>query len=55
VISDVLRQMGFTLSKADFDIWMRPKGDHYEYAVIYVDDIAIASLDPAAFTKELIE
>ena len=32
--SVVLRKMGFTLSKAEKDIWMRDKGDHYEYLTI---------------------
>jgi hypothetical protein len=29
--------MGFFLSK--LDIWMRDKGDHYEYVAVYVDDL----------------
>jgi hypothetical protein len=29
--ADTLRDMGFTLSKADPDIWMRKNGDIYEY------------------------
>ena len=41
--ADVLRQMGFTPSKAENDIWMRDKGDHYEYIAVYVDDLMIAS------------
>ena len=27
---------------------MRNKGDHYEYVVVYVDSLAIASKDPQA-------
>jgi hypothetical protein len=30
-LADVLRQMGFVASYAEPDIWMRHKGDHYEY------------------------
>jgi hypothetical protein len=29
--ADCLRDMGFTPSKAEPDIWMRPNGDAYEY------------------------
>jgi hypothetical protein len=47
--------MGFKQSKADRDIWMRRVGDHYEYVVVYVDDLGIASKDPAAITTELHE
>jgi Reverse transcriptase (RNA-dependent DNA polymerase) len=53
VLADVLRQMGFTPSKADNDIWMRRVGDLYEYVVVYVDDIGIASSDPSTIIKEL--
>jgi hypothetical protein len=38
--------MGFFLSKAEKDIWMRDKGDHYEYVAVYVDDLLIASRAP---------
>ena len=44
--ADILRDMGFVSSKADPDIWMRDKGDHYEYIGVYVDDLAIASREP---------
>jgi hypothetical protein len=43
---DVLRDMDFTPSKAEPDIWMRDKGDHYEYIAVYVDDLLIASKCP---------
>lgn len=49
VLSDVFRQMGFVPSKADHDIWMRKVGDHYDYIVTYVDDLMIASKDPAQY------
>ena len=41
-LQDVLRAMGFTMSKAESDIWMRPAGDHYEYIAVYVDDLMMA-------------
>jgi len=52
-LSDVLQGMGFFPSKADEDIWMRDKGDHYEYIAVYVDDLAIASKDPQPIIDEL--
>ena len=42
-----LRDMGFFASLADPCIWMRRVNDHYEYIAVYVDDLAIASKDPA--------
>lgn len=50
---DVLTAMGFFPSRADPDIWMRAKDDHYEYIGIYVDDLEICSKDPAAIIHEL--
>jgi Reverse transcriptase (RNA-dependent DNA polymerase) len=62
VLADVLRQMGFVPSKADPNIWMRPKQDpdnpaqdHYEYIMVYVDDLGIASKAPEGIVKELEE
>ena len=51
--SDVLEEMGFFPSKAEKDIWMRDKGDHYEYIVVYVDDLGIASKDPKGIVDQL--
>ena len=50
---DVLREEGFAMCKGDSDVWMRDKGDHYEYIAVYVDDLAIASRDPAAIVQTL--
>ena len=44
--------MGFTLSKADKDIWMKKRGDHYEYIAVYVDDLLIVSKVPEEIIKE---
>ena len=52
-LADVLRDMGFFPSKAEPDIWMRKKGDHYEYIAVYVDDLLIASKDPMAIIEPL--
>ena len=51
--ADVLRDAGFIPSKAESDIWMRDKGDHWEYIAVYVDDLLIASKDPQAIIDML--
>jgi hypothetical protein len=49
--ADTLRDMDFTPSKADPDVWMKQvDDDHYEYIAVYVDDLAIASRTPKAIT-----
>jgi hypothetical protein len=50
-----LRDMGFFPSLADPCIWMRRVGDLYEYIAVYVDDLAIASKDPAGIIRALTE
>ena len=52
--ADVLRSTGFVPSRAENDIWMRDKGDHYEYIAVYVDDLAIARRDPQAIIDCLV-
>jgi Reverse transcriptase (RNA-dependent DNA polymerase) len=52
-LHDVLKDLGFFPSKAEEDIWMRDKGDHYEYLAVYVDDLLIASKDPQAIIDSL--
>lgn len=54
-LADVLRSMGYFPSKAEKDIWMRDKGDHYEYIAVYVDDLMIASRTPKDIINILIE
>jgi len=54
-LADVLREMGFFTSHCRKDIWMRDKGDHYEYIAVYVDDLMIASKDPDSIIKILME
>jgi Reverse transcriptase (RNA-dependent DNA polymerase) len=53
--ADVLKEMGFSSSRAEPDIWMRDKGDHYEYIAVYVDDLLIASREPSKIVKILEE
>ena len=45
--------MGFKPSKADFDLWMRPNGDHYEYVATYVDDIMVFSKDCMTIIRQI--
>ena len=52
-LADVLRSMVFEPSKTKPDIWMQPKGDHYEYIGVYVDDLLIVSRNPQALVDVL--
>lgn len=45
-LSSTLRDMNFTPYRADHDLWMRDKGDHWEYIAIYVDDLLGFSKEP---------
>jgi Reverse transcriptase (RNA-dependent DNA polymerase) len=51
--ADCIQELGFFPCKAEPDIWMRKKGNLYEYAAVYVDDLAIAMKDPKEFTDLL--
>ena len=53
--ADVLRDMGFFPCRAEPDIWMRDCGDHYEYIAVYCDDLTIASRNPEAISKTLMD
>ena len=50
---DVLTDMDFVPCEAEPDIWMRDRGDHYEYIAVYTDDLTIASNDPEAIIHQL--
>ena len=54
-LADVLREMGYFTSKCEKYIWMRDKGDHCEHIAVHVDDLMIASKDPEAIVKILVE
>ena len=41
--ADTLRKINFVPSLADYDLWMRNAGDHYEYIAVYVDDVMVYS------------
>jgi hypothetical protein len=51
--AECLRELSFHPCKAEPDIWMRKKQDQYEYVAVYVDDLAMAMLDPTEFTNAL--
>jgi hypothetical protein len=50
---DILRELGWQVSKADNDVWMRANGECYEYIAVYVDDLAVAMKDPKTFMDQL--
>ena len=52
-LSSKLRKMDFHPSKADFDLWMKQNGDHYEYIATYVDDLLVFSKDPMKIIEEI--
>ena len=45
--------MGFFMSKAEPDIWMRDKGDHCERTAVCVDDLLTVSKDPNELIEQL--
>ena len=54
-LADTLRDMGFTPSFADPDLWIRDAGDCYEYICVYVDDLMVIMKDPQGFFDTLTE
>jgi Reverse transcriptase (RNA-dependent DNA polymerase) len=50
--SDVLRDTGFTPSKAEGDIWMREGDEVYEYIAVYVNDLLIAARNPEEIVRD---
>jgi Reverse transcriptase (RNA-dependent DNA polymerase) len=53
--ADVLRDIGFTPSKAEADIWMREGDGVYEYNAVYVDDLLISARNPEDIVQTLQE
>ena len=45
-LSAKLRSMNFTPCRANHGLWMRNKGDHWEYIFTYVDDLLVFSKKP---------
>ena len=51
--ADDLYDMGFTQSKADPDLWIKPMGDHYKMIGVFVDDVTVFSRNPQAIFNTL--
>ncbi|MGH3053584.1 MAG: reverse transcriptase domain-containing protein, partial [Gaiellaceae bacterium] len=57
-LAEKLRDMGFTPSRGDADMWMRKAtksngNKYYEYIVVYVDDLLLISTDTRSILDEL--
>ena len=52
-LSETLHLLGFQLSKADPDLWLRDAGDHWEYIAVYSDDLLVFSRDPVKILRGL--
>ena len=52
-LADTLRDMKFTPSYADPDLWIRDAGDCYEYVCVYVDDLMAIMKKPQEFFDTL--
>src|SRR5688500_18364215 len=52
-LSGTLLSMGYKPSKADYDLWIKPVGDHYEYIARYVEDVIVFSKDIMLVIQEL--
>ena len=52
---EILHQMGFKPSRADPHTWIKYPidGSHYEYIVVYIDDLATYMEDPKSFFDKL--
>ena len=45
-LADTLRDLGFTPSYADPDVWMKDAGETWDYVCVYVDDLLAAMQNP---------
>ena len=52
-LADSLFAMGIAPSKAQYDLWMRKKPDHYEYIAVLVDDLLVFSKSPSDIIEPL--
>src|SRR5687767_1105052 len=52
-LSATLISMGYKPSKAEYDLWMKQIGDHYEYIACYVDDVIVFLQDPLLVIQDL--
>jgi hypothetical protein len=57
LLAEQLDNIGYTASRGDPDVWLRPtmKGDrkYYEYVLVYVDDLLVVSFNPMQTMDEL--
>ena len=53
-MANTLSNKGFKPTLADPDLWIRDKGDHYEYVCVYVDDLMMISKNPHEFFDTLV-
>ena len=52
-LADTLRDLGFTPSLADPDVWIHDAGDVWEYVCTYVDDLLVAMKNAKEFMDRL--
>jgi Reverse transcriptase (RNA-dependent DNA polymerase) len=52
-LAGTLRDLGFTSTQADPDVWIKQMSDHYEMVLVYVDDILIFSRNPKQVMDDL--
>ena len=53
--AETMVDMGFTQSEADSEVWMRRAKDLWEYVCVYVDDLAIISMDPQGICDAIVD
>jgi Reverse transcriptase (RNA-dependent DNA polymerase) len=54
-LAATLRDLHFSSTQADPDVWIRSAESHYEMILVYVDDILIFSKDPRTLMNQLSE
>jgi Reverse transcriptase (RNA-dependent DNA polymerase) len=54
-LADVLRDMGYFQCKADHYLWIKDCDTHYEYVLVYVDDLMCIDSHPEHFFQALTE
>ena len=52
-LASKLCRLGFNPSRTDFDLWIPPMGDYYEYVATYVDVLLVFSRDPMKIIDEI--
>ena len=52
-LAATLRDLNFTSTRADPDVWIRSAGTHYDMVLVYVDDILIFAKDPMVTMNDL--